>query len=193
MHVKAFNNSGLPKRKYADCHKLVYHQYRFGRKSERYIDLDNPQLASHSEATLEPVADEEEGQEARDDLGGNFIAFHSKRDAKNPKKTFAEHLLGKVQIITVEAHQKNCQCGCQKKVINPNVMNGLIIRPRFMTSLSNCVNWWLVRRAATATKPKHYLPKASFTESVLAHIIVSKLDDVGLATTKKKIRKRGRF
>ncbi|MFT5083154.1 MAG: transposase [Lentisphaeria bacterium] len=29
----------------------------------------------------------------------------------------------------------------------------------------------------TAPKPKHILPKAKFTESVLAHIIVSKLDD----------------
>jgi hypothetical protein len=26
-HVKAFNNSGLSKRKYADSHKLIYHQF----------------------------------------------------------------------------------------------------------------------------------------------------------------------
>lgn len=26
-HVKAFNNSGLSKREYADSHKLVYHQF----------------------------------------------------------------------------------------------------------------------------------------------------------------------
>lgn len=29
----------------------------------------------------------------------------------------------------------------------------------------------------TADKPKHILPKARFTESVLAHIVVSKMDD----------------
>jgi transposase len=29
----------------------------------------------------------------------------------------------------------------------------------------------------TAPKPKHILPKTKFTESVLAHIIVSKVDD----------------
>jgi transposase len=73
----------------------------------------------YGDVTLEPLSDEEEeDQEARDDLGGNVIAIHSKCDAKGPKKTFAEHLLRKEQIISLEAHHKTCQCGYQKKVIN---------------------------------------------------------------------------
>jgi transposase len=106
------------------AYALLLHQlkqmirHRFGQKSERYIDLDNPQLVLYGDVTLEPVPDEEEDQEACDDLGGNVIAIHSKRDVKKPKKTFAEHLLRKELIIPVEAHHKTCQCAFQKKVIN---------------------------------------------------------------------------
>ena len=101
-----------------EAYSLLLHQlkqmirHRFGQKSERYIDLDNPQLALYGDVTLEPVPDEEEDKEAGDDLGGNVIAIHSKRGAKKPKKTFAEHLLRKEQIIPVDAHDKTCQCGC---------------------------------------------------------------------------------
>ncbi|GAC33475.1 hypothetical protein GPLA_2577 [Paraglaciecola polaris LMG 21857] len=170
------------------AYALLLHQlkqmirHRFGQKSERYIDLDNPQLALYGDATLEPVADEEEDQEARDDLGGNVIAIHSKRDTKKPKKTFAEHLLRKEQIIPVEAHHKICQCGCQKKVINherherlnyqPPVYEVIVELREVVACPKGCHG-----EVTTANKPKHILPKASFTESVLAYIIVSKLDD----------------
>ena len=159
---------------------MIRHQ--FGQKSERYIDLDKLQLALYGDVTLEPVSDEEEDKEVGDDLSGNVIAIHSKRGAKKQKKNFAEHLLRKEQIIPVDAHDKTCQCGCQKKVINHERHERLNYQPpvyEVIAELREVVACpkGCVGEVITADKPKHIFPKASFTESVLAHIIVSKLDD----------------
>jgi hypothetical protein len=60
-HVKAFNNSGLSKREYADSHKLVYHQFVYWsqkinntQSQDAFIPVNvttEPQLQSQPKAT----------------------------------------------------------------------------------------------------------------------------------------------
>lgn len=155
-------------------------RHRFGQKSERYIDLENPQLSLYGEVILNEALDEED--EVSDDSCDNDIERQKKRRAKKSRNTFAAHLPRTEQLIPVDAHDKTCQCGCQKKVINherherlnyqPPVYEVIVELREVVACPKGCVG-----EVITADKTKHILPKASFTESVLAHIIVSKLDD----------------
>jgi transposase len=84
-------------------------------------------------------------------------------------------------IIPVAAHESHCGCGCQKSVIKheehkrlhyiPPVYEVIIEKREVVACPRGCKG-----EIKTAAKPKHILPKVKYTESVLAHIIVSKLD-----------------
>ncbi|MEE8056313.1 MAG: IS66 family transposase [Pseudomonadales bacterium] len=156
-------------------------RHRFGQKSERYIDLDNPQLPLYGDASVDKNFEQDE-QPTSDETGDNLVELKAKCRAKPSKKTFSAHLPRSENIIPVEAHDKTCQCGCQKKVIKherherlnyqPPVYEVIIELREVVACPKGCTG-----EMVTADKPPHILPKASFTESVLAHIIVSKLDD----------------
>jgi len=143
-------------------------------------DSDNPQLFLYGEETLDTIMDEDD--EDSEDSCNNEFERQKKRRAKKSKNTFAAHLPRSEQLIPVDAHHKTCQCGCQKNVINherherlnyqPPVYEVIVELREVVACPKGCVG-----EVITADKPKHILPKASFTESVLAHIIVSKLDD----------------
>ena len=147
-------------------------RYRFGRKSERYIDLDNPQLSlidtlpAENDASIDDSEEEDQTTKLR----------------KRSKKTFAAHLPRIEVVIPVEEHDITCQCGCRKAVINherherlnyqPPVYEVIVELREVVACPKGCE-----KEVVTADKPKHILPKARFTESLLAHFIVSKLDD----------------
>jgi transposase len=88
-------------------------RHRFGQKSERYIDLENPQLSLYGEVILNEALDED--HEVSDDSCDNEFDRQKKRRAKKSRNTFAAHLPRTEQLIPVDAHDKTCQCGCQKK------------------------------------------------------------------------------
>ena len=85
-------------------------------------------------------------------------------------------------IIPVAQHDRHCACGCLKNVIKyesherlnyvPPVYEVIIEKREVVACPKGCQGEMKI-----ATKPKHILPKFKFTESVLAHVIVSKLDD----------------
>jgi transposase len=154
----------------------------FGQRSERYIDPNDPQHSLNFSTEDEHEADSDlaSNKDYAEQANVTSIAAHQRR--KNAKKVFAENLPRVEVIIPVAAHDLLCRCGCQKKVIKheqherlnyiPPVYEVIIEKREVVACPKGCRG-----EMKTAPKPKHILPKAKFTESVLAHIIVSKLDD----------------
>lgn len=158
-------------------------RHRYGQKSERYVDPNDPQLslleelvtAKESEASVEALVEEETSDE-------NVVSINAHRRRKKAQKQFAENLPRKEIVIPVDSHDKSCLCGCQKKVIKherherlhyePPVYEVLVELREVVACPKGCE-----AQIVTAPKPKHILPKAKVSESVMAHVIVSKLDD----------------
>ncbi len=166
----------------------------FGQRSERYreVDSENPQQGLDFSDYKESTVDDENTQavdntdvdaEPNDfPLDSNVASIAAHKRRKNVKKRFAENLPRVEVIIPVAAHESHCGCGCQKNVIKhekherlnyiPPVYEVIIEKREVVACPKGCKG-----EIKTAVKPKHILPKAKYTESVLAHIIVSKLDD----------------
>jgi len=82
------------------------------KKSERYIDLENPQLSLYGGVIRDAALDEDD--EGSDDFCDSGIERQKKRRAKKPKTAFSAHLPRSEQLIPVDAHNKTGQCGCLK-------------------------------------------------------------------------------
>lgn len=153
-------------------------RHRFGVRSERYHDPENPQLSFEDELNdkSEPTSD---GDVAFDEAVTDIKAYKRRKKAN---KAFANHLPRKEVTIEVPEHDKHCSCGCRKQVIRherherlhyqPPVFEVIVELREVVACFKGCSG-----QLVTAEKPKHILPKARFTESVLAHIIISKLED----------------
>lgn len=123
-----------------------------------------------------------DAQTAITEPADNVVPIQSYIRRKTVKKVFAENLPRVEVIIPVGAHESHCGCGCQKNVIKheeherlnyvPPVYEVIIEKREVVACPKGCKG-----EIKTAPKPKHILPKVKYTESVLAHIIVSKLDD----------------
>jgi transposase len=158
----------------------------FGQRSERYIDPNDPQqslrFSTEDENETSPDLDTDEDCADQDAVTSTVTSIAAHKRRKNGKKVFAEHLPRVEVIIPVAAHDLECRCGCQKKVIKheeherlhyiPPVFEVIIEKREVVACPKGCQG-----EMKTAPTPKHILPKAKFTSSVLAHIIVSKLDD----------------
>ena len=100
---------------YALAYDQLQHQLkellrnRFGKKSERFIDPEHPQLSF-----LQDNAHLFTEEEAKGDAIGNEIqvASHTRKKKKSEKE-----LPRRIEIIPATEEQKRCSCGCQKKVI----------------------------------------------------------------------------
>lgn len=172
----------------SQAYTLLMHQmkemlrHRFGQKSERYIDLDDPQVSLFDEHSTDPSSGMDEEVEEDGESDDNVTDIKNARRKKNINRGFSDHLPRTEVIIPVEQHNKTCTCGCQKSVINherherlnyqPPVYEVIVELREVVACPKGCEG-----EVITAPKPKHILPKAKFTESVLAHIIISKLDD----------------
>ena len=102
-------------------------------------------------------------------------------------------------IIPVGPHERHCGCGCQKNVIKyeeherlnytPPVYEVIVEKREVVACPKGCKG-----EIKTAPRPNHILPKAKFSESILAHIIVSKLDDrQPYSHLEKQFKKRAGF
>ncbi len=144
---------------------------RFGQRSERFIDPNDPQQGLFD--NLEIPADNAAAlsSEVTD------VPAH-KRRKKKTKDT--DHLPRTVVIIPVDAADKICACGCEKTVIRyegkelrdyqPAVFQIIDQRREVVACPKGCD-----ASIITAPAPLQILPKIQATESLLAHIIVSKL------------------
>lgn len=154
-----------------------FQRHRFGQRSEAYIDPDNPQGLLFDEASEKPLAKDNDEDDEND---GIKVKGHVRKNKRN--KGFAGHLPRKEIWIKVPEHLRTCSCGCEKQALSPARHERLHYEPPVfevhvelreqLVCPNGCQGQW-----AIAEKPKRVLPKARFTESLLAHIIVSKLID----------------
>ena len=131
QHVKAITQERdllLEKCKQSEeAYAVLMHQFkemlrhRFGQKSERYVDAENPQLSLYDDKVDDdvsaPVPD------------SNVVDIQTYQRRKKVSKAFADHLPRTEVIIPVAEHDKTCACGCQKKVINHAVHERLNYLP----------------------------------------------------------------
>ncbi len=151
---------------------------RFGSKTERYIDPEFIQL-SLFDINLEltsPSLDESE------DANSNVINIASHPRRKRGGRLIPQNLPRREVIIPLSEEDKKCACGREKiiigyaisEVINliPEIFE-VIVEKREKAACPNKCKYSVV----VAPKPKHILPKSKVSESFLANIIVSKIDD----------------
>lgn len=142
-------------------------RHRFGKRSERFTDPDSVHLSLlDDEPTTPPPSDDDETTE---------VASHKRRTRKSKDTS---KLPRTIEIIPVDAADKQCHCGCEKQVIRyetkelydyqPAVFQ-LIEQRREVVACRHCE-----QSLRTAAAPAQVLPKVKATESLLAHVIVSK-------------------
>jgi transposase len=166
---------------YAQAYELLQTQLkelirnRFGRKSERFIDPENPQqsLFDDHDAKLS-VTDA-----VHDEIENNMIVSTIRR--KKEKKSEKE-LPVRVEVIPVSDQDRQCGCGHCKTVIRyetkkllhyQRAVHEIIEQRREVVACSYGCEGEMV----TAPAPKQVLPKAKATEEFLSFLVVSKLDD----------------
>jgi transposase len=144
---------------------------RFGSKSEKFIDSENPQgdlFTTNDLLTVPPLDDEV-----------TEVQAHSKRKRK-AKNT--SHYPRTIEIIPVSDEDKLCVCGCEKTVIRYEIKELYDYQPAIFSIIEQRREVVACKKGCdgamkTAPAPLHILPKIKATESLLAHIIVSKLHD----------------
>lgn len=162
---------------------------RFGKKSERYIDPENPQLSLiENNKNKFAIADAAESN-LEDDVP--VAAYVRKKKNKKEKK-----LPVRIEIIPVTDEQKQCACGKCKQVIryetkhmvhHQKAVHEIIEQRREVVACANGCDDEIV----TAPAPLHILPKVKATEEFLAFLVVSKLDDrQPLYHLEKQLRER---
>ena len=151
-------------------------RHRFGRRSERFIDPENPQASLFDQGQ---PSDSDPSPDDDDNTSDTVVAIDSRR-RKNAKRQFSKDLPRREIIIPVT--DADCSCGGEKKVIGyekherlnyiPPVYEVIVeLREKVVCTQHG------EKKIITAPKPLNILPKARITESTLAHIIVSKLED----------------
>jgi transposase len=164
-------------------------RYRFGKKSERYIDPEHPQLNlldndqdkfSNADAAGETITDDVQ------------VAAHARKKKNKPEKEIPT----RIEIIPVSDEKKQCSCGKCKQVIryetkqlihHQKAVHEVIEQRREVVACVDGCNGEMV----TAPAPLHVLPKVKATEEFLAFLIVSKLDDrQPLYHLEKQLRER---
>lgn len=164
-------------------------RHRFGKKSERYIDPENPQLSLIENNKNKFAIADAAASNIEDDTP--VAAYVRKKKHKNKKD-----LPVRIEIIRVTDEQKQCTCGKCKQVIryetkhmvhHQKAVHEIIEQRREVVACTNGCDGEIV----TAPAPLHILPKVKATEEFLAFLVVSKLDDrQPLYHLEKQLRER---
>lgn len=150
-------------------------RYRFGKRSERFIDPEVPQLSLLVDNARIFATAESAGLSTPD-------AIHVAPHVRKKKKKSALLLPTRIEVIPIPEEDKQCACGCMKTVIRyetkhmihhqPPIKEIVEQRREVVACQKGCVG-----QIMTAPAPLHVLPKAKATEEFLAFIAVSKLED----------------
>lgn len=150
---------------------------RFGQKSERHIDSESRQLS-----LFEDDAFNQDKQDEPQDVDEQFITIEKHQRCKKTKVSFPAHLPRQEIIIQVSDEHRQCHCGLTKHCIGyetheilnyvPAVYEIIEEKREKLACPKGCIG-----AIITAEKPQHILPKTKASESLLAHIVVSKFQD----------------
>lgn len=174
-------NENLQKRceQYAQAYDALLHQLRdalrqrFGKKSERFMDPESGQLDMFS--SLERFVQAEAAGDTEESIS---IAAHRRKTKTKSQK----ELPRRVEIIPLSEADKQCACGAHKRVIRYEMKELLNYQPAVFEIIEQrrevaaCAKG-CDGQIVTAPAPLHVLPKVKVTESLLAFLVVSKLDD----------------
>lgn len=147
---------------------------RFGKKSERYIDPENPQKSLFGEDEKFSLADTM-GNQIEDDTK---VASHTRKKNSKTEKDIPV----RIEIIPVADADKQCSCGACKSVIryetktlihHQQAVVEVVEQRREVVACAKGCDGEIV----TAPAPLHVLPKVKATEEFLSFLVVSKLDD----------------
>jgi transposase len=147
---------------------------RFGKKSERFIDPENPQMDLFNDHKALFSQAEAQGQTHTD----VSVSAHIRKKKSDVKK----ELPRRIEIIPVSETDRQCPCGTHKEVIRYETKESLHYEPPVFEVLEQRREVVACPRGCehamiTAPAPKHVLPKTKVTEAFLAFLITSKLDD----------------
>ena len=156
---------------YAAAYEQLKHQvrdllrHRFGKKAERFVEDPNPTAPEVPESKADEGEDEESPPKSN----------------KKPRKPL-KPLDTRIVIIPVPDAERMCPCGCQKTVISyeskqiihyePPVFEIIEQKREIMACPQGCDGTMV-----TAPAPLQVLPKSKASESLLAFLVVSKLED----------------
>ena len=180
---------------YALAYEQMQHQLkellrnRFGKKSERFIDPEHPQINLLADNASLFAAAEAAGQAIEDEIQ---VPAHLRKKKKRAEK----ELPCRIEIIPVKEPDMLCSCGSCKEVIRYETKKLLHHQPavfeiveqrREVVACSKGCDGEII----TAPAPLHVLPKIKVTEEFLAFLIISKLDDrQPLYHLEKQLRER---
>jgi transposase len=143
----------------------------FGNKSERYLGDQQPDLFTDD---LEETVDEDDDDEEE------LVVIRKKKRSKNNKPKFPPGLSRREVIIP--ADDDTCACGAKKKLLRyeitellnyiPPVYEVIVQKREILVCAQGCDG-----SISIAANPPRVLPKVPATETVIANMIVSKLDD----------------
>ncbi len=143
-------------------------RHRFGQRSERDLDPNHPQI--------DFLADEKTRKKATVPLENEVEVPAHKRRKKQKNNTSQYPRV--IEIIPVDEADKICSCGNEKTVIRyetkelfdyvPAIHRIIEQRREVVACAKGCCS------IQTAPAPLQVLPKIKATESLLAHIVVSK-------------------
>jgi transposase len=164
-------------------------RHRFGKKSERFIDPENPQLSLFGDNEKFSAADAAGAQIENT----TQVAAHS-RHQKNHKPE--KELPRRIEIVPLCEADKQCSCGACKTVVRyetkelihhqPAVFEIVEQRREVVACPKGCDGAMI-----TAPAPLHVLPKVKATEEFLSFLVISKLDDrQPLYHLEKQLRQR---
>lgn len=164
---------------YAQAYEQLQHQVtellrnRFGKKSERFIDPEHPQLGLLTDSS-KLFADAEADGESIDIP----VSAHSRKKIKKSEK----ELPVRIEIIPVSDADKQCACGACKTVIRYEIKRMIHHQKAIIEMIEQRREVVACQRGCegeiiTAAAPLQVLPKVKATEEFLSFLIVSKLDD----------------
>jgi transposase len=148
---------------------------RFGTKSERFIDPENPQLSLFQDNVSLFATAETAGAAIEDEI--KVPAYSRKKKSKNNKT-----LSRRIEIIFLSEEEKQCPCGACKEVIRYEKKESIHYQPCVFEILEQRREVAVCPKGCdgqivTAPAPLHILPKVKATEEFLSFLVVSKLDD----------------
>jgi transposase len=180
---------------YAQAYEQLQHHLkellrnRFGKKSERFVDPENPQgslFEDDAKFSLENAAGEIIPEQEIQ------IAAHSRKK----KNKIQKELPRRIEIIPLSEQEKQCSCGSHKTVIRYETKESLHYQPAVFEILEQRREVAACPKGCdgsimTAPAPLHVLPKVKATEEFLSFLVVSKLDDrQPLYHLEKQLRER---
>jgi len=148
---------------------------RFGKKSERFIDPENPQMSLFDADEKFSTADA-----AGDLITEEEITIPAHKRKKKTKGN--KELPRRIEIIPLSDADRICSCGACKDIIRYETKEMIDYQPAVFEILEQRREVGVCPKGCdgsiiTAPAPLHILPKTKATEEFLSFLVVSKLED----------------